>query len=331
MRRRCPRPRRARAPPLGRPARGAARLALPRVDVGPFAAEPDGDSAAHRRCAEALREACTAWGFFVMTGHGAPRRVLDAALSESAAFFALPQGDKDQVRMRHFRGYQGLGENVTQGRRDPHEALDYFHDPCPACAGTPLALALNPWPPRPAGLRGALLQYVGAMLRTGHAVMGAVAMSLGVPRAAVDEWTADPFWVLRAIHYPQRAAVPQAEDWGAGCGVHTDYGFLTFVVADDTPGALSVMAVDGTWHTVDPPDGDGICVNIGDMLSSMTGGTYRSTPHQVSCVAGRSRLSVPFFFEPSFDAVLRPVVGDSSTAPVKYGDHLLKKLTTNFG
>jgi isopenicillin N synthase-like dioxygenase len=39
----------------------------------------------------------------------------------------------------------------------------------------------------------------------------------------------------------------------------------------------------------------------------MTGGRYRSTPHRVLNVAGRNRLSFPLFFDPGFDAVIRPI------------------------
>ena len=45
------------------------------------------------------------------------------------------------------------------------------------------------------------------------------------------------------------------------------------------------------------------------MLDRMTGGRYRSTPHRVRNTSGRSRLSWPFFLDPSFDAEVRPLPG----------------------
>src|SRR5262249_46530995 len=49
-----------------------------------------------------------------------------------------------------------------------------------------------------------------------------------------------------------------------------------------------------------------IC-NIGDMLDRLTRGIYRSTPHRVLNTARRDRLSFPFFFDPNFNAEVRPI------------------------
>jgi isopenicillin N synthase-like dioxygenase len=47
--------------------------------------------------------------------------------------------------------------------------------------------------------------------------------------------------------------------------------------------------------------------NLGDMLDLMTEGRYRSTPHRVRNVTGSDRLSFPFFFDPGWEAQVRPV------------------------
>ena len=43
------------------------------------------------------------------------------------------------------------------------------------------------------------------------------------------------------------------------------------------------------------------------MLDRLTHGIYRSTPHRVVNVSPRDRLSFPFFFDPNFDAQIRPI------------------------
>ena len=81
------------------------------------------------------------------------------------------------------------------------------------------------------------------------------------------------------------------------------------------------------------------------MLDRMTGGLYRSTPHRVRNSSDRSRLSFPFFFDPDFEAEVRPI--DTRAAvrddrderwdgasvhefPGTYGEYLLGKVSKVF-
>lgn len=50
-------------------------------------------------------------------------------------------------------------------------------------------------------------------------------------------------------------------------------------------------------------------VNVGDMLERLTSGRYVSALHRVVNTSGRARISMPFFFDPHFDAVLEPIPG----------------------
>ena len=78
-------------------------------------------------------------------------------------------------------------------------------------------------------------------------------------------------------------------------------------------------------------------MNIGDMLSVWTNGLYKATLHRVIHTAGSYRVSIPFFYEPCFDAVVEPIPsivaktgGVPLYEPVVYGIHLLKKVSNNF-
>jgi len=130
-----------------------------------------------------------------------------------------------------------------------------------------------------------------------------------------------------------------------GVGEHSDYGLLTILWQDDV-GGLEVKTRDG-WVKAPPVPGSFVC-NIGDMLDRMTGGLYRSTPHRVALnTSGRDRLSMPFFFDPHFEARVRPIEGlDTSAAEQDraarwdganihafdgtYGDYLLGKVSKVF-
>ena len=108
-------------------------------------------------------------------------------------------------------------------------------------------------------------------------------------------------------------------------------------------GGLEVLDRNGDWLAITPPPGALVC-NIGDMLETATGGVYRSTPHRVLNRSDRYRVSMPFFFDPGFDARIVPLPGfvasdDSDTRWDKsklhefsgtYGDYLLGKVSKVF-
>ncbi|GIL87645.1 hypothetical protein Vretimale_14674 [Volvox reticuliferus] len=144
-----------------------------------------------------------------------------------------------------------------------------------------------------------------------------------------------PMVTLRPLHYSGEVSDPGAGVFGAGA--HTDYGMLTILATDDTPGLQIWTGPDvasrsasnisnansgggswgeregagageegaatagGRWRDVEPIAGAFI-INLGDMLERWTNGRYRSTLHRVINTSGRERYSIAFFFEPNFDA-----------------------------
>ena len=74
-----------------------------------------------------------------------------------------------------------------------------------------------------------------------------------------------------------------------------------------------------------------MAVNFGGLLERWTGGRVKATEHRVlgQCVTGpgRERCSIPFFYEPRVDAVIRPMPGSRDFAPFTYGDHLWSAMT----
>ncbi len=125
-------------------------------------------------------------------------------------------------------------------------------------------------------------------------------------------------------------------------GEHTDYGVLTILKQDDC-GGLQVKTGSG-WIEA-PPLADSFVCNIGDMLDRLTGGVYRSTPHRVRNVSGKSRISFPFFFDPGWNAEIVPLpahagASDDSnerwdqanvhTFTGTYGDYLMSKVSKVF-
>lgn len=232
-----------------------------------------------------------------------------------------------------------------------------------AWAGAPgLLEGRNRWPRHPAALRPALEAYVPRLCAVGTAVLRALghALELADPDFFVAR-TRDSFWCLRVLGYPPLPPpVPTAEDEEeeeeeelAGCGEHSDYGCLTLLLTDPSPAALKVKVPpappdtdtdtaaactkeeeegEATWVDADPVPGAYV-VNIGDMVEQWTGGWAMSTRHKVLHAGARYRVSVPFFFEPAKDVVVRrlPEFGGTDADPaVRYWDHLVSKIDGSF-
>ncbi|KAG6876458.1 hypothetical protein C0993_002954 [Termitomyces sp. T159_Od127] len=334
--------------------------ALPIIDIAPFL-NPDPADAANLRTttAAALHTACIEYGFFYLDISAYVDLAEPARLAElGRRFFRLPQAEKDRLALKNedgARGYARLKENVTNGRADNHEGIDFYR-PVEKPDRTRELWGENQWPEID-GFREAYEAWVGKMKFLGMVVMQAMAQGLGMTS---DEWPElkskvdDSFWVMRVIGYPP---LPTDDD-GYSCGAHKDYGCLTFLYADPTPSALQVfssrpraMALAdpslvvqvgserGVWINADPIPGCVVC-NIGEMWEIWTNGLYRSTLHQVVHRSSNYRVSIPFFFEPNFDAEIRPLAAalrlqkpedrKKQHKTVVYGEFLMKKVGNNF-
>ena len=91
------------------------------------------------------------------------------------------------------------------------------------------------------------------------------------------------------------------------------------------------------WMDVPPAPLGTFVVNLGDMLERWTNGKFKSTMHRVLIPSyngkeqAQERYSIPFFFDPQFDAIVECLESCLETDEVaKYpvitsGEHLLSK------
>ena len=148
---------------------------------------------------------------------------------------------------------------------------------------------------------------------------------------------------LRLLHYPSAMRSGSKSDKPQyGASAHTDFGAITLLLQDDNPGleVLDTTSNKEVWRPIEP-NPDAYVVNIGDIVSRVTGGAYKSSVHRVVCKRPeRERYSIVYFFDGCLDAVLKPVVKnpsfdglsqDDATAVKTVEQHMIERLTMSYG
>jgi isopenicillin N synthase-like dioxygenase len=289
--------------------------ALPTVSM---AAITRGEADADARVGGDLKRALNTWGACELVAHGVPADAVAGAFAAAARFFALPLETRMLIRVdRHNRGYVPMHQTIYPGNRpDLKESFNLGRpvtaDDSDVLAGKPLH-AVNRWPDI-ASFRDDVEAFFAALMGLGDRLLGPLAFCLGMPAAELRSRYRKPVAFMRLFHYPPNSNIADKE---FGAAEHQDYGFLT-ILAQDANGGLEVRSPAGELVAV-PPRPQSFIINAGDMLSEITAGAIRSAPHRVINRAGVARYSIPFFFDPDFDATFDGLPGVSA------GEFLLGK------
>lgn len=309
--------------------------AIPLIDMGPFI-----DGSDRAGVAERIGAACRNAGFLYLVNHGIPVSLIDGAMAEARRFFALPAELKLALHInksRAHRGYFPLFEENTDPTQhaDFKEGFDLARDLSPSdpdvVRGKPLH-GPNVWPADLPGFRATIESYYAALTRLSETLMEAFALSLDLEAGYFRSMIDQAMGALRLLHYPPQAATDVNN--AVGCGAHTDYGCLT-ILAQDANGGLQVQNTQGEWIAA-PPIPGAFVINLGDQMARWTNDVFAATPHRVINLSGRERYSMPFFYEPNYDAVIRCLeTCRSPEDPPKYadvvaGDYLVSRFNDTF-
>lgn len=251
-------------------------------------------------------------GFAYIKNHGVSHELINELFSISKKFFSKEDQEKSEIDMKKsglsWRGYFPLGGELTSGIPDQKEGI-YFgenHDSKhPGVINNWPFHGENIWPQGDEFDRFPTIvsQYLQELTELGHNLMEAFAISLDLPRNYFRERFNSPTILFRIFNYPRHSWSETENQWGVR--EHTDMGFLT-ILKQDNSGGLQAKLKSGQWIDV-PPIADTFVINIGDMLEYWTHGIYRATPHRVKNQGDGDRLSLPFFFDPSWTSTLEPI------------------------
>ncbi len=107
---------------------------------------------------------------------------------------------------------------------------------------------------------------------------------------------------LRFNYYPNQTKpveISKQDGVALGCETHVDSGIFTILYQDKKGGLQVQNRKTKKWHNV-PFNKKALIVNTGRALEFLSTGKFRATNHRVLWNKTK-RMSVPFFFEPSYD------------------------------
>jgi isopenicillin N synthase-like dioxygenase len=285
--------------------------AIPQLALG----EASGAGSPPPGFVEAVREASAEWGCFTLVDHGISSPLEARFADQTRHFFALPRASKLRVERsaENARGF--YDRELTKNRPDWKEVFDYGLRPGPD--------GEDQWPEGLAGFRETMTEWQAACEGVAFPLLRALAVGMGQPAGALDAYFDRHTSFVRLNHYPlcpdpAPADAPLVPEQGAlGVSHHTDAGALTILWQDAMSG-LQVQR-DGVWTLVEAEPG-ALIVNLGDMLQVWSNDHYVSPLHRVIASSQRERFSAPFFFNPSADALCRPLSQPARYRPVPWAE-----------
>ncbi|EEC67333.1 hypothetical protein OsI_34370 [Oryza sativa Indica Group] len=249
--------------------------------------------------AKSVRKACVEYGFFYVVNHGA-EGLVEKVFAESSKFFEQPLGEKMALlRNRNYLGYTPLGaDKLDASSKFKGDLNENF------CIG-PIRKEgsqndANQWPSEEnfPCWKETMKLYHETALATGKRILSLIALSLNLDAEFFD----CPVAFLRLLHYPGEAN--ESDDGNYGASAHSDYGVLTLVATDGTPGLQICREKDKCpqlWEDVHHIEG-ALIVNIGDLLQRWTNCVFRSTLHRVVAVGKERYSSSPWIQTPEVDS-----------------------------
>tara|TARA_Y100001970_G_C14205055_1_gene843489 strand:+ start:481 stop:1452 length:972 start_codon:yes stop_codon:yes gene_type:complete len=112
---------------------------------------------------------------------------------------------------------------------------------------------------------------------------------------------------LRFNYYPNQikpVEISKHDGVALGCETHVDSGIFTLLYQDKKGGLQVQNHKTKNWHDV-PYNKKALIVNTGRALEYLTKGRLKATNHRVLWNKSK-RISIPFFFEPSYDFKMHP-------------------------
>lgn len=281
--------------------------------------------------ARRIGTACREWGFFQVIGHGVPDELTSEVLGTAKAFFAQPRSEKRHYLRSRENPWGYYDRELTKEQRDKKEIFDIGPDATlqDLSEGDPFAGA-TPWPEQPADFPDVMEGWAAQMNRLSGQLIGLIGASLtGEAETLRRAFEPSHTSYLRLNYYPVDDALAHETGCEADLGIHhhTDAGALTVLLQDGVSG-LQVYR-DGFWHDVTAVPG-AFTINIGDMVQVWSNDAYPAALHRVLAMHSAERVSIPYFYNPSYETAVAPLIGEPYYRPIHWGEFRRRRADGDF-
>ena len=261
-----------------------------------------------------IKKACEEVGFFTVINHGISNTSIEKILSNCKKFFSLPLEQKltfapqkwNKKSDTLYRGYFPSSVNGKEGFDigDPllktsmkdliqKEKFEVNHDM--SSIDSEWQLNIN--------------DYYNQVFKLGITIFKALISFISDNMEIADNAFQRPktFSTLRFNFYPKQnnpVEISSQDGVALGCETHVDSGIITILYQDQKGGLQVQNRNNSQWYDV-PHDLNSFVINSGLALQYLTNDYFKATNHRV-LVNKTERISIPFFFEPSYDFELNP-------------------------
>ena len=272
-------------------------------------------------------------GFAYIKNHGIPQSLIDATFKASKNFHRLNEAEKRTILLdKNHRGYIPINTSTDVNSKladvkKPNQSSSFMMMRESAEKSDEYLSGPNQWP-HIVGFRNTLTAYTEQMSTLGRRLISIAAEACNAkPNELMPAFNLPTTW-LRLLHYPPSPILSPDDLYGSA--PHTDFGALT-LLAQDCVGGLQVQTPHADWIDVPKIDGTFV-VNVGDMLNRLSNGLLKSTPHRVINSSGKERYSIPFFYDPHVNTIIKPLKGTGSPhfEPLHFGEFLQSELSSNY-
>jgi len=269
---------------------------------------------------EIVSNACAGYGFFQIVNHGISTELIDRYLFQCRRYFALPLDTKLKWKRSKDNARGFFNDELTQQKRDWKECLDVG---VPGSRDwsvdddSPQNKCLDGWNQLPQeevlpGFRQTISMYFDALSLLADRIAIIMAKGLGEDENSriTQELRKNHSSYLRSNYYP--TCNEQGDEKPLGISPHRDAGFLTILLQDIDCHSLQVLKND-VWVTIIPADKYAFTINTGDMAEVWSNGLYKAPLHRVLSNETKERYSTPFFYNPSYETRVKPLIRNDGT------------------